>query len=861
MLLIFLFALLSQNVFSQEKEPAEEVPADYVQLKKIVVTGSYVKQVVTEKSATPLTTVDNTKMLETGSYTVANALRENPIFSGAESFVAMHGQTSADNLVLLNGLRLPKTAGGDSVNIDFLPATAIEKVEVLKDGASALYGSEALSGVINIQTKKDFDGINTFVRLTHPEIAADQEAIVGLTYGKNWGKNNILAIFQYRQELPLFFNDTQYGVKDINAAGTLNSSPGNVIDSTNAFHRAADCPANQIDTSGRCRYDNFAGRNFAFGNYGSGQSRQYYSGFLGYSRKISKDMGFDFTNIISQRNWIATAQPRIWNFDDDTATGGANYSIPSAIANTWGTLQSGSGAPSNFTNPVSLRYSAAEELGQTVSERKVLTLTHQARSYGALGNWDWEVSGGYGYSFFRDVTVSGEANKQAIHSLMTTINPSTSQPYFNPFKTSGNKDDLSSVMIQPWFEHTSDILNPKVVFSGPLFQLNSRPVSMAIGAEGQWQKFKWANDDYSLAGLTLNGSASNQDGQRNVGSAFMELVHSPIEPLDVQLALRYDKYSDVGDTTNPKVGLAYHLSKSWTFRASYGTGFKAPDLFSVFKKTITEQLAFRDEVICAANGESDPYCNNGVYPVTSFGNRNLKPETASHYNIGWVFTPKSNLLLKMDYWSVDGADGLADVIPTTVTRQEQEGSLPAGIVVNRDSITNRIISMSHPEKINGAIFKIRGLDFKVEKRGVWKPWNLGTYNTRFEVEHSHVLYSGGNSFPTDAFRKQYDNNWRNFASFVFAKDKNFSKIMMRTYSAVDVDTGLGSGVGKGTTSIFSEFDYHHEYMLSEKSSLSMGIKNIFDRTPPRLRRGILFPADTSAYFLGRTYYIGYSHDF
>lgn len=828
-----------------------EVPPE---AKKILVTGSYVRRSVEQKAPTPLSTYDQSRMLETGSYTVADALQESVVFNNVESgaFLSMHGQSSADNLVLLNGLRLPKTAGGSAVNIDFLPATAIERTEILKDGASALYGSEALAGVVNIITKKDFDGANFIARHTSPQQGVAQETTVGLTYGKTWNKSRFLGVLQFKKDDPAFYSETQYGTTDVKLAGSLYSNYANLINS-GGNHRDPGCPVERRDSLGRCRFDARALQQIDGKN-----DREYYTGYLGYGIDVSKEFSIDILTIYTRRSWESLSSPISIDLRNESAFGRPDYSIPKAIVDSWGPVQSANGGAPNINGNSILQYSPLEELGRSTSVRDVDNFITQARSYGEINGWDWEFSVGHGLTLFKDTIVSGNANKQALYDLI--INNG-----FNPMKAPGSKDNLSSVALQTWFEHTSDSLNSKAYTAGPLMQLGPSPLSMAIGVEGQWQSFKFENDPFSLAGIPLTGSASNQQGKRQVYSSFVEFIHSPLKSFDIQIAGRFDEYSDVGSTVNPKLGLSYHATEKVTFRASYGTGFKAPDLLSVFQGQSSGLTSVRDPVICAVD-PADPNCNNTLTSVTTFGNRNLEPEKAAHYNIGTVITPQKDLSFVVDYWSVDGEDALSSVTPATILRAESLGVdlSSLGISVDRDPLQGNVVTnITHPASVNAGIFKIRGIDFTVEKKSQMNPFNLGNVNVRFMMEHSHVLSSGGTSFSFDPFSKQRDLNWKNFMSVSFQKEKHFTKMIARTYASGDKNTTQNAGIGLGSTPTYTEYDLHYERFFDNDSSVSLGIKNVFDRTPlnDTAVPGAVFPATSQGNFFGRTFYVGYSQDF
>ena len=828
-----------------------------VEMQKITVTGSYIKRAISKTAPTPVVRYDATRMEQTSSFSVADMLKESPVFNDvSDGEISMHGQTEADNLVLLNGLRLPKPAGGEAVNIDFIPAAAVENVEVLKDGASALYGSEALAGVVNISTKKDFTGSNIYVRHATPQIRAQQESDVVLSHGQSFGKARLLVVGQFKKKAPLEYKDTIYGLSSLAEAGSLESDPGNINDINDEYHRAADCPQSQIDAEGRCRTDRT--RLSQFGPQGA--QRDSYNLFLNAGYDVSAKSKLEFVGIYNQRKAVILDAPYPIQFKDETDSGGPDNSIPPATLNGWNLIESATGNPSPpFTDNGDLMYLAVEELGRSRSERVSNNYVAQTRYSSQIRTWDWEISAGYGNSVIRDKNVSGNANKQALRNLITTNQ-------WNPFKPKGGKDvaAVASTALQTWFQHSSDIINTKLVFTGELFKIRGKPLLMAFGNEEQWQSFKFDNDPASLAGIPLSGTSSNQRGSRRVDSAFLELNHSPTDQFEVQLAGRFDNYTDVGSTLNPKVGLAYHFSPQFTSRLSYGTGFKAPDLLSVFKGTSVDYNNFRDEVICAQNGESDPNCDDGVYRVNSFGNKNLKPEQAEHYNAGIVISPNDNFTTTLDYWMVKGREGLSEIDLEEMTKAEQQFGASflndLGIQIQRDPVTRIIQNVLHPEKVNSGIFIIKGIDFSTEYRRQIHLWGLGATSLRLQMDHTHILGSGSQTFSFRPYERTVYLDWKNILAATFAKNNHLVRLAGRTFSGYDKDVSL-AGVGKGTTPVFTEYDIHYQYFASWEGTLTLGIKNVFNRLPVRDYRGFIEPATTNSNYLGRLFYLSYSHDF
>lgn len=824
-------------------------------MQKITVTGSYIKRAVSDSAPTPVVHFDGTKMEMMGSYTVANMLQESVIFNDVEDgeAISMHGQTEADNLVLLNGLRLPKTAGGNSVNIDFIPSSAVENVEVLKDGASALYGSEALAGVVNITTKKDFNGTNIYMRHSTPQILAKQESDVVLAHGRSYARSHFLIVGQFKKKTPLDYNQTIYGLSSLEESGSLESSPGNLNDINGDYHRSADCPQNQLDRQGRCRTD--LTRYDQFRKIGS--NREYYNLFLNAGYDISEKTKFDFVGIYTRQNSTSLRPPSTIQFVDETSYGGPDNSIPDTIANTWGTTNSATGAPSApFTDNVDLHYLPAEELGRLKTKSTADNIVAQTRISTQWNSWDWELSSGYGNSLSNDKIVSGNADKQKLRDMITTGD-------FKPFNPKGTKSNLSSAFLQTWFKQSSSIFNTKLVGTGELFKMGQRPLMAAVGNEEQWQSFRFENDPYSIAGIPLTGQATNQNGSRRVDSAFVEFSHNPIEKLELQLAGRFDNYTDVGSTVNPKLGMAYHFNPNLTTRLSFGTGFKAPDLLSVFKGSSTQSYNIRDEVICAQNGESDPNCDDGVYRVTEVGNKNLHPEMANHFNVGMVLSPRSDVTLTIDYWHVSGRDALSEITLDEMTKAEKiyGPSLlnDINIQIQRDPTTHVIQSVKVPAKVNAGNFLIQGLDLSIEHKKQINPFGLGGMSLKLQMDHSHIMSSGYQEFAFRPFQKVGYLDWKNVVSAIIGKNNHMVRVAARTYAGMDKDDTL-AGIGKGSSPNFTEYDLHYQIFTKWDGNFSFGIKNIFNRRPIANFRGIVEPANTNTNYLGRSFYIAYSQD-
>ena len=823
-------------------------------LKKIVVTGSYIKRTVDEGAPSPVLVIDNSKAQEAGSFSAAGMLKDTAVMSAVtpnssgSTNISFHGQSSANNLVLLNGLRLPKPAGGEAVSVDFIPASAIERVEILKDGASALYGSEALAGVVNIITKKEYDGFNISVRNTLPEIAKGNEANLVATYGKNFKNGNLLTVFQYRTSQPVMFRDTEYGISDVARAGSLTSNPGN-LQLGNTYYRAADCPANQIGTNGACRYD-------YYNSLPLGNSRDYYNLLSSGGYDLANKIRIEGSILLAHQRTDGVNTPKIINLDNLSAGGGPDYSISGTTANTYLSTYLNGNPAFNPGDKIKLLYSADEELGIERSKQVLNNGTAQLKIGRESENFDWDLSVAYGVSAYKEEVYEGNARMDILHQK---INNGT----WIPFKPAGSKDSLADAMVDTWNSNFSDIWNARFIASGRVLDFGDKSVYAAYGIESQIQRYSFRADGLSLQNIPLTGLFSNQQGDRDVRSFFLELSQNPFKQLQLQAAVRMDKYSDFGSTINPKLALGYQITKQLAFRSSFGTGFKAPDLRSLYQGNVTRPQRFRDEVICASNGNSDPNCNN-LFSTTTRGNPNLDAEKGEHWNFGFQLRPKKNWTLSLDHWRASGTEALNAVDLGRLTQAENKfgpGVLSdLGVTIQRDPVTNIIQSVLMPLRTNSGRYNTNGIDLDIKKSGLLG----GGFNYSVRMDHSHTISNGNQPFFFQGYERQLDLNWRNMFSVSLATSSHLVSLRARTFSARDTDeTRNNSALRKGSIPVYSEYDLHYELYGTWDGVVTAGVRNILDykvyNEYSRGGPGFLLPASETS--LGRTFYVGYSQDF
>lgn len=838
--------------------------------KKIVVTGSYIRRNADEGAPSPVSTIDNTKAQEAGTYSAGGIMADNAVISsGSSSNVSFHGQSSANNLVLLNGLRLPKPGGNDSANIDFIPASAIERVEILKDGASALYGSEALAGVVNIITKKEYDGFNVSMRHTRPERFLDEstasENNLTATYGKNFKNGNILGVLQYRGNKPVMNNQTEYGIENVVLRGSDVSNPGNLqkVNNPRANYHGAECPAGLVDANNLCRYDYYDGLQL-------GSNRHNYNALLSAGFDLGDNLRLETGIVYTRSEDTSLNTPVIMRFTDQTANGGANLSIPGSAASTWAPNLIAPGGGNPVINPgdkFNLLYSPDQELGARVTEGTLDAGAAQMMIGQETDDLDWNFSVGYSASYSTDTMVNGNAQRDLVYQKLTTAGPGQ----WNPFLDKNQKDltVLNDARIETWNTNFSDVLNSRFVLSGKEVDLGPQSIYAAVGVEHQYQSYRFRVDDFSLADNTLTGSGSNQAGSRNVVSTFLELTQNPIPDLQIQLAGRFDAYSDFGTTINPKLAAAYKISETSMIRASYGTGFKAPDLRALYQGALSRPQRIRDEVSCQNKGPNDPNCNTLV-ATTNGGDPNLDPELGSHINIGMQFRPQKNWQINIDHWRAEGTETLTGIGGNLLSRLTQvefeqgSGALnDLGVTIQRDG-DGVIEYINYPLKTNSGKLRVNGIDFDLKYRNQVNPFGLGPMNFSFRFDHSHTLRRESQAFFFLPAQQSFDLNWKNVTSFSLSKGNHLTSWRLRSFSGGDKDSNqTASSIGIGSIPVITEHDLHYEYYGAWDGVITAGVRNVFDKVYynefNRSQDGFLLAASPT--FLGRTFYVGYSQDF
>ena len=620
---------------------------------------------------------------------------------------------TGNTLVLLNGRRMVNAAsyqteevGGSFVpvntaNSQSLPVTGLERLEILRDGASAIYGADAVAGVVNYVLKKDFEGIRIGVRHDDYESLPRNDNRFTLEAGTVLNGNTRIgaflnyyehdavsasddprwanADFRYRTPAPFdagttFRNDSinsNFGQYDILSSVSSYGITGTITDSAGEFitRPAGDPECTFTINAEVCGAPDNVAENY---RYNWNEVRQLVGDlerinvftYLEHSLTDDLELFADLTyytadsKIVregsSALGAVAKLQLSETAYYNPLGAVGVTSRLPDSII---GTNVPVTGVAMEIDN---YRYTQAPRI--TDVENTTYQITAGLR--GVLSEWDWEGAVTFGKAESDDVTKNRVSN-----TLMEAALNLTTPAAFNPFAPySGSNIEQALVDVYRSNEQTLAMIDFKI--SNPvLFSYAGGDVGFVSGVEYRREKFIDDRDprlDGTIAYVDADGEtfpyisdvmgsspSPDSSGSRKVGSLFAELQIPVGSMLDLQVAIRYEDFSDVGNTTVGKFAFGFRPFEPLLLRGSWSEAFRAPNLV-----TVNESLVARtnniDDFVCLYADPSEVTLNCG-YGVqrTAQGSSALKPEESDNWSTGFVLDLAEGLTLTFDYWSIE----------------------------------------------------------------------------------------------------------------------------------------------------------------------------------------------------------------
>lgn len=827
------------------KKDTTETPAPRVEEKKdaerIEVTGSHIKRIDTE-GASPVQTITRKEMDKSGYTSVSDVLRDTGVNSfgstrestnsgapAGNAEISLRGLGSSDTLVLLNGQRLPTDAVTGAVDINLIPMAAVERIEILKDGASAIYGSDALGGVVNIITRKDFSGTQVSFTQTTPTMPGGRKDEISLVNGFNARRLNMVNVVQYRDNAATFSRDRPWSNNQKSEIGTIPS----YTDTAGNSRAAPECPPDQIKHTSQGDVCTF--------KYSDRQSElpdlKQFSLMSESNIEVSSRVKMNVRVGGTQRQTKGTLAP---------APGGVQINPATAS-----TIYHGGPLPgvTDPTQPLDFTF-RSDALGNRVNEAKTLSYNALVGAKVDMGHdWEYEVNAAHTKVQTTNKGTNGYALDQAVSDI---INAGGCNPFDStaPCNLDAAKYVTSQTMI-------STMTSMDMKASGELAHLRTGSLALAVGGNVSYQDYKDSYDDETINDHVLGSAGSSGGGGRSTRSGYTELSIPLTEKVEFQVAGRYDHYSDFGDTVNPKLALLYHATKSVLLRGSWGTGFKAPLMQDLYAAKSQGYQSIFDHKACdeeRAAGGPTPECAVAQYKSTSGGNKDLKAEKSQSISVGAMYEPTKEFVVSTDLFQIKNRNRVSlDYEDMTVAESKGINPSDYGVTVVRDAAhNNRIISIDAPLQ-NLASQEVTGIDFGAAYR-------LGKF--KLSTEHSQLFWFKEEGFPGAGLRNKLGERgrpaWRNATALTYnpAFRHELNLIAMTVAGQQKTDPTAGR------LSQFTSFDLMYAYQWPKYGTVSLGVKNLLAQAPPVDDTDPTNPVDGTIYdVVGRTVYTGFTASF
>ncbi|MCZ4336963.1 TonB-dependent receptor [Shewanella colwelliana] len=867
----------SGSVFAEEQSEKVE---------RIEVTGSRIKQVDMETSS-PVTVLSAADIALTGEKTVADVLNNSAINSfgswrgmsgygsGASSTASinMRGLGAQATLVLLDGRRMPGTSSSSGAVADTsqIPLAIVERIEILRDGASAVYGSDAVAGVINIITKKEFDGFQLDFSTEQPDIDGGDANRFSIAAGFNSDKGNVTFTYEYYDTKSVMdrdiwnMDDPSYG-----DYSSFSSVP-------NGYYNTG-----KLDADGKPIYDFYANsdmcdqtENVSDGTDGENNGRCFYS--YGAVTKLFGDMTRN--SFMTNFNYEVT--------DNIQFRGRGSASLSETNTRYAGTPVStnypvmGADNQYNPTGADMTLYMRSVQIGErdTLTETNNYDILGGFVGYSEVGNGiDWEINAqhsasttnSFNYNLINDNIIQSEIDTGE-YDIFNTSGMSYAEWDAQMAKLYGAAAHTG--VYQGKFDSTQfDALASTLVLENGDFT-----VAMVGGVEYEMINFKQTSDPESAAGIISGGSGGDDvDAERTRQAVYTEFQVGLPANFEFSAAVRYEKYEQEGslsgpegvvtksstfDAVVPKFGLSWRPVDSLLLRASYGDSFRAPNMGEMFS---SQSLSFEkayDSVWCEANNDSDAnYCATGNQHKTWYGgNPNLEAEEGNSLTLGGVWNVTDAWSLELSYYAITYDNKIESVSASDVIRDEKINGGSQFVTRGADGKIEYIES----GVVNIATVETSGFDFATA-------YNLetGFGDFNFKVDMSHVL----------EFKKQADSEsvtidysgvvdypeWRgNFSAAWYFDDFNaaWTTVYIGSQSG-EYWREQGEDYIIDTPSYFKhnfQVGYTHDW----NGTVTLGVNNLFDEQAPTYYNFAGYrDVNTGLYdVLGRTFYLRVNQKF
>ncbi|WP_167086452.1 TonB-dependent receptor plug domain-containing protein [Massilia frigida] len=906
-------------------------------MQRVEITGSSIKRLAAE-TAMPITIIKREDIERTGATSAQDLVNlipgnfgggvsaNNVGASGVPSTANLRALGARYTLVLLNGRRVANYAvGNNPVDLNSIPLSAIERIEVLRDGASAVYGADAVAGVINFILKKDYKGMEVSAYKTHVDQGGGNTTSFNLTGGFGdiaTDRFNILFSANHEENDKLRASDRSFSTTSVREdLGINKSSPRNGVPNLNF----SDTLGNKYVGVNPYRYNGCKNDEFSLvvnSEKGCGTDYVKYIDLVPEAKhdnlvtrgvfKINENHELFAEAAYTRDKMIAAASPAPYTKPMTYPANGRFYpktiKLPKGLILPAGyKMPNGSVTTAETTLAADMDVTPTGPMSgtwRTVAGggRNDLTKTENTRIVvGAKGNmagWDYDTALTYGKN---EVEIQFGPGKFSYAKLKPLVDSGE----INVF---GTQDAASLAALLgsqlSGFENGGTSVSKEFDFrvSKELFTMPAGAVGFSVGTSFRKETLTQVSSPVLSSGDEVGGAGEIPGviGDRKVFGLFSEVVIPVVKSVELNLAARYDKYKNgfgtEFDNLSPKVGFTYRPSTVIMARGAVARGFRAPTLVDNLNPKALNNTSsnFHDPVRCPNGvpvnsinpvGELQDECSVQLTTQNS-GTPDLKPEKSKQFTLGLVFQPTATISGSLDYWNVKIDKSINAMSENTVLGDpagninqyyRYDPSIAPGLPGSeKDPIrgsTNKDFPLAYVAlpRVNTGKFYAAGVDLNLNYRQ--KMGDMGTVGANYDAT----------KYTKHGYQYEGSPEVSDLGSFKdFGPTPKFRHMLSMTYGIGQWNASVTHNYTKGyedytdpslisatyplvrKVDAYSTFDATLGWKPMKNVSMTFGIKNIADEDPPSSRNGANFQVGYDATFtnpLGRTFYARLNYKF
>lgn len=842
-------------------------------LQEVVVTGSLIKKPITEGSQL-VTTVDSAQIERSGVASASEALRtlgqNQPLTVSATSaglgtgfanYANLRSLGSSNTLVLFNGKRVvnnPYQSLG--VDLNTIPINLIDRVETLSDGASSIYGSDAIAGVINFITKREVTGVVVSGTASEPEAdggGSTRAANISGGYGsldeQGW---NVYGGATYHRQEQLWMGAREFtatGYQPERGLNRLNSItfPANYnqsqtgLSAVNPTAPGCDPPlslfANGAFGPRACALDNSPLNNAI-------PLSEDWSVFAKGTLKFGGEHYASLEYLRGEIDLLQQTSPQSVRAQNMTSN---NPFYPGR-----GITPGATGLNPAF--PISINWRSLDA-GQTEIRNKTTTQRWVAQVEGKVAGLDYQVWGLRSTSDVHLIMTNGYLDASRLAAGLTGANGA---PFLNPFgpqTAAGRQYILDSLILGKIQDARATLNMAGAQVNGKLWELPGGPIAFGVAADWKRETSRFINDPRlrTAIGSGFEG-ATDVSGSRRSYSGTAELFIPILPNFDIDVSLRYDHYSDFGSTTNPKVLATFRPTDWLTVHGSYNTGFRAPTLYNLNASVSFPISTIRnnDPVLCpggvvnAAGGGVPTRDCNFQFQRQAGGNQDLTPEQSDAWSVGVIVRPLPRTSISLDYWDYHLKDTISTLSEAAIFANP---SKYADLIVRCSSVSAAQIALFPACRIPGGDpiayvvntflnlgdVKTKGVDLTFQWSSGEHDWGSvrvdyrGTYvfDFDFQREPGGIYFSRAGQY----FDGSVVNDYTHYLTVTWEKDDWSAQVANRyqtSYTDCNAQCGITNNSFFNKVDPYSIFDVSATYSGFKNVRITGRILNLFDTDPP-----------------------------